>query len=158
MCSMRCMTKTPDPSTLNVWTSLVRANTRALARIETALASEDLPPLGWYDALLEIERAGPDGLRPFVLQDRLLLPQYGLSRLLKRLEKAGYIRRISCATDRRGYSVQITGKGAAVRQRMWPLYARSLNETCQEQFSGDELVQLKELLDRIAPPQAQPGP
>ena len=46
------------------------------------------PPLAWYDALLEIEKAGPDGLRPFELRKLLLLPQYGTSRLLDRMVTA----------------------------------------------------------------------
>jgi DNA-binding MarR family transcriptional regulator len=137
-------------TTINVWTSLVRSGNRALGRIETALTEEALPPLGWYDALLEVEKAGPGGLRPFELQTRLLLPQYGMSRLLKKIETAGYIRKIPCPSDRRGHAIEITGKGADVRARMWPIYARCLTEIWQDRFSTDEISELKALLDRVA--------
>ena len=53
--------------------------TRAIEAVEARLKAADLPPLGWYDVLLELEKAGEAGLRPFELQARLLLPQYGVS-------------------------------------------------------------------------------
>jgi DNA-binding MarR family transcriptional regulator len=148
----------PSQQITAVWISLIQAGNRALAHIETALADQNLPPLGWYDALLEIERAEDKGLRPFVLQNRLLLAQYSMSRLLKRLETAGLIRKIPCASDGRGHAVQITDQGAAVRRRMWPVYARALNEIWQDRFTKAELARMQGLLDRVAPPDPGASP
>jgi len=144
------MADAPNQQVTDAWISLMQAGNRALGQIEAALGAENLPPLDWYDALLEIERAGRDGLRPFMLQKRLLLAQYSMSRLLKRIESAGYIRKIPCQSDGRGYAVQITDQGATVRKRMWPVYALALKEIWQDRFSATELAALQGLLDRVA--------
>jgi len=145
------MTDAPNQQVTDAWISLMQAGNRALGQIEAALGAQNLPPLDWYDALLEIERAGRDGVRPFVLQKRLLLAQYSMSRLLKRIESAGYIRKIPCQSDGRGYAVQITDQGKAVRKRMWPVYARALKEIWQDRFTEAEMAALQGLLDRVAP-------
>ena len=86
------------------------AQRQALAAIEQALSAAKLPALAWYDVLLELERAG-GSLRPFELERAMLLAQYNLSRLIERLEKAGYVERRTCANDRRGQVIAIIPAG-----------------------------------------------
>ena len=85
--------------TVTAWARLVRISQAVLSKVEADLKAADLPPLSWYDALLELERARPDGLRPYQLQERMLLAQYNMSRLTDRLAKAGYIEREDCSDD-----------------------------------------------------------
>lgn len=119
------MTLTLPTTTTAIWTGLLRASARVQDTVEAALKSDGLPPLGWYDALWEIEKA-VDGIRPLTLQERLLLPQYGLSRLVERMVKAGLVVRLDCDTDRRGLVLILTAKGRATRAQMWPVYANVL--------------------------------
>ena len=111
--------------------------------------SAGLPPLGWYDALLELERAGAPGLRPFELERAMLLEQYNLSRLLDRMEKAGYVARHACADDGRGQIVAITPAGKAVRRRMWPVYAAAIEEALGRRLSKAEAKTLDALLGAL---------
>ena len=76
------------------------------------------PPLVWYDVLFELSQSPEQGLRPFEIEREKLLPQYGLSRLLDRIEKAGYIARDRCEDDGRGQVVFITSAGKALMKRM----------------------------------------
>ena len=94
------------------WVQLVRAHRSALCSVEKALRAADLPPLEWYDVLLELERGGP--LRPRDLQDRLLLAQYNLSRLLDRMEAEGLVTRERCSDDARCQWVRATDAGEAI--------------------------------------------
>lgn len=139
----------PSPNTVTAWIGLATTSRRLLERIERDLRAANLPPLSWYDALLEIERAGPDGLRPKALQNRLLLPQYGTSRLLDRLESAGLIARRPDPDDGRGHFVAITSDGNALRRRMWPVYARALRETVGAALHPSEAVELASILEKI---------
>ena len=143
------MTEEPCESAVRAWARLLRAHQAALGRVEGALKEADLPPLGWYDVLLELERTGDCGMRPFELEDRLLLPQYGLSRLLARLEEAGLIARSACPSDGRGQMIAITGAGRAMRARMWPVYAAALQEAVGTRLSPDEAGQLSALLGKL---------
>jgi DNA-binding MarR family transcriptional regulator len=119
------MTPALPATTTAIWTRLMRASTRIQDAVETALKAEGLPPLSWYDALWEIEKAAT-GIRPLALQDRLLLPQYGLSRLVDRMVKAGLVERLACDSDGRGQVLLLTDAGRAVRAKMWPIYASVL--------------------------------
>jgi DNA-binding MarR family transcriptional regulator len=139
----------PSKTIETVWVRLVRAHHHALSRIEADLKKAGLPALGWYDALLELERAGECGLRPFELEQQLLLPQYGLSRLLQRLELAGYVTRWRCEEDGRGQVVSITDQGRDVRGRMWPVYAAALQDVLGEKLDDQQAEQLAGLLGRL---------
>ena len=101
--------------TIRFWKALMTASTRLTEAVEAALKADGLPPLAWYDVLWEVEKAGEEGLRPFVLKDRLLLPQYATSRLLDRIAAAGLIDRDQCPEDGRGQILTLTEKGRAMR-------------------------------------------
>ena len=113
-----------------------------------ALKAEGLPPLGWYDVLWETEKA-TNGIRPLTLQDRLLLPQYGLSRLVERMVKAGLVARLDCETDGRGQVLVLTEEGRMTRGRMWPVYASALQSQIGA-LPGDLAAKLMEGLGLLA--------
>ena len=130
------------------WVQLIRAHRKALCSVERALRSADLPPLEWYDVLLELERAGR--LRPRDLQDRLLLAQYNLSRLLDRMESEGLVRRERCSDDARCQWVTATKAGIDLRQRMWPVYSQAVRDAVQSRLSRSQARQLGDLLQRLS--------
>ena len=143
------MSDGPSKVAISAWARLTRVQQRALRSIERALKSTGLPPLAWYDVLLELERAGEPGLRPFELERAMLLAQYNLSRLVDRLEAAGYVERISCEDDGRGHLIAITGPGRAMRRRMWPVYARAIEAAIGRHLAAAELRSLDALLGAL---------
>src|SRR5262245_57753822 len=118
------MARNPSEAVVHAWTRLVRAQVTVLAAVEADLKAAGFPPLAWYDVLLELARH--DGLRPFEVEARVLLAQYNLSRLLDRLQAAGYIERVPCPDDRRGQIVLITPAGRDLQKRMWPTYRAAI--------------------------------
>ena len=135
---------------IQAWSALARAHRMILDAVEAALKQSGLPPLGWYDVLLELDRAGPDGLRPGALQERLLLPQYGLSRLLARIVGAGLIERRPCPDDRRGFVVALTAEGARMRRRMWPIYRAAVRSSIGMRLDDSEVGTLTATLRKLA--------
>jgi DNA-binding MarR family transcriptional regulator len=131
------------------WARLLKAQRIALESIEQALRTAKLPPLPWYDALLELERAGAQGLRPFELERHMLLEQYNLSRLVDRIAKAGYIDRRACEDDGRGQIVCITPAGKALRRRMWSVYGAAIQSAIGDNLSAGETEALDSLLGAI---------
>jgi DNA-binding MarR family transcriptional regulator len=144
-----CMAQEPCQSAVRAWTRLVRAHQAAMSRVEAALKAADLPPLAWYEALVELDRAGPCGVRPFALEEILQQPQYGLSRLLARLEAAGLVLRATCPGDGRGQIVAITDAGRQMLQRMWPVFAGAVQQAVGERLSPEEADGLAHLLGRL---------
>jgi DNA-binding MarR family transcriptional regulator len=140
------MAYTPSNTVIRAWARLMKAQQLALALIEQSLKAAGLPALGWYDVLLEVERAGEDGLRPFELERAMLLAQYNLSRLVDRIERAGYVERRACEEDGRGQLIAITNAGKAIRRKMWPVYARAIEATIGQHLSAKEGETLDGLL------------
>lgn len=134
---------------VTAWARLVRVSQAVLARVEADLKRAGHPPLAWYDALLELARAGPDGLRPFQLQERMLLAQYNLSRLTERLAKAGYIERQDCAEDGRGQILTITPEGRTLLRAMWPTYRQAIQTHFAARLDADEIARLSDTLLKL---------
>jgi DNA-binding MarR family transcriptional regulator len=126
----------------------VRAETAVLAAVEADLKRADLPPLGWYDVLLELSRR-KEGLRPFEIEKEVLLAQYNLSRLIDRLEQAGYVVRRPCPEDARGQVVVITEAGRALMKRMWPVYRGAIARHVGDKLTEDEAARLATLLGKL---------
>ena len=134
---------------VQAWARLLGVQRLALQVVERALAGARLPPLAWYDVLLELERAGKPGLRPFELQDKMLLAQYNLSRLLDRLEKRGYVERRECKQDGRGQVVVVAEAGRAVRRQMWPVYAAAIRASFADHLSARDVASLDSILGTL---------
>lgn len=145
-------TKTPQPSpaATRAWVRLMRAQQFVLAAIEQDLKAADLPPLGWYDVLLELSRAVEGRLRPFEIEERTLLAQHNLSRLLDRMNKAGLVQREVFAEDGRGRWVIITEGGRAMQARMWSVYAPAIQRHLGDKLNDAQADQLANLLARLS--------
>ena len=140
------MTENPSQAVIRVWARLMKAQRLALASVERKLKAAGLPPLVWYDVLLEVERAGRAGLRPFELERAMLLAQYNLSRLVDRIERAGFVERRACEDDGRGHLLAITERGKAIRRKMWPIYAQAVEATVGKRLSAKQAETLDILL------------
>jgi DNA-binding MarR family transcriptional regulator len=138
-----------DETTLTAWARLVRAQQVLLERVEAELKKAGLPPLRWYDVLLELHRAGSKGLRQFEVGAAVLLRKYNVSRLLDRLEKEKLLERYVCEEDGRGARVQITAAGRDLLKRMWPVYGAAISEHFAQHYNKTELKQLAGLLGRL---------
>lgn len=131
------------------WARLLRAPQVLLERVEADLKQADLPPLEWYDVLLELKREDSGRLRQFELGNKVLLSKYNLSRLLDRLEHAGLVKRRPCKEDARGTDVTITAAGRALQKKMWPVYQDAIGRHFARHLSVTEAVQLATLMARL---------
>lgn len=129
--------KQPSEIVVKSWARLVRAASLALSAIESDLKKAGHPPLAWYDVLLELRRAGEEGLRPFELERELLLAQHNVSRLIDRLEGKGLAHRRPADDDGRGQKVTITDQGLATLAQMWPDYAAAIQRHVGAKFKDE---------------------
>lgn len=143
------MTGHPSDTAIDAWARLVRVSQSLLSEIEADLKRADCLPLAWYDALLELERAGAAGLRPYQLQERMLLAQYNLSRLVDRLAKAGFVARRPSPEDGRGQVLRITATGRAARQRTWPVYRDAIQNRFAVRLDARSAAQLGQILQKL---------
>ena len=137
------------PSVMRAWARIARVKERLHSAVEQDLKREGLPPLEWYDVLLELSRM-PDGrMPPRELEQAVLLAQYNLSRLLDRLEEKGLIRRVNFPGDKRRQLVAITAEGRRLREKMWPAYTASIHEHAGSRLTEAEAEKLFILLGKL---------
>jgi len=146
--------KLPETA-VTAWARLIRAQQVLLERVEADLKAAGLPPLAWYDVLLELYRAESGQLRQFEIGDRVLLSKYNISRLLDRLEQEKLVRRQTCKEDRRGANVAITAQGRTMMKKMWPVYERGIEQYFARHMSTQETAQLAELMARLIAKKAE---
>lgn len=141
----------PTAETQLAWARLVRAADGLRSAIERDLKAAGFPALSWYDVLLELDRSEEGALRPGELEKRCLVAQYNMSRLIDRLEKAGYVCRERTPEDGRGFLVRITKPGRLLRRRMWPVYGAALQRHMGTKLDGDKAEELAALLGLLLP-------
>ena len=84
----------------------------------------------------------------------MLLPQYNVSRLVERVETAGYLERAVDPDDARRRIRTLTGAGRALLREMWPVYAGAIEAQVGSKLSDAEARRLAGLLARIVAPPA----
>ena len=144
------MGKELSEAAVDAWIALMRAQQTALLKIERAFREAELPPLAWYDLLWELDRAGAEGLRPFEFEERILIAQSNISRLIDRLTERGYVARKRSEEDGRGQRVRITATGRELRRRMWPIYAQALREAVGSRLTEREAQMVATQLAKLA--------
>jgi DNA-binding MarR family transcriptional regulator len=144
------MSDRPSNMIVEAWIALMRSQQLALLKIERAFREARLPPLAWYDALWELEKAGEGGLRPVEIERQMLLAQSNISRLIDRLERDGLVERRPCEEDGRGQYVIITRAGRDLRRRMWTVYSRAIDSAIGEKLSDSDASQLARLLKPLS--------
>lgn len=146
------MKRKPSAEATAAWIRLVRIQSRVLGAVEQDLKKAGFPPLSWYDALLELSRAEMGALRPVELEKQMLLPQYGLSRLIDRLVANGLVLRKVCEVDKRGLVVEITEKGRELQRKMWTAYSAAIERHVGSKICDTDAAKLSALLDRLGAP------
>jgi DNA-binding MarR family transcriptional regulator len=135
---------------LDAWRALLNAHAEMTRRIEDALSDAGLPPLAWYDVLWPVYQAKDRRLRMRDLAEQVVtISRSGLTRLVDRIVDAGMLERDTTPGDRRGTDVILTDKGADLLKRMWPVYAKVLNERFAEPLSKPKAEALQDALRRV---------
>jgi len=145
------MPKKLPRAALNVWARFIRAEQRLLAAVESDLKAAGLPPLLWYDVILELTRAPLGRLRHRDLQVQVLLAKYNLSRLIDRMADDGLVSRVPVQEDARGAYIAVTESGRRLGKRMWPVYARSIARHFAARLDEGDLIELDRVLAKLTP-------
>ena len=136
------------------WEALFRAQVTLLRR----LASDDVwDPISMreYDVLFTLSRCPSRRARLHELNREILLSQPSLSRMVERLESAGYVAREPDPADGRSTVVVLTDDGAQMQRRIGAKHAASIRRYLGPALDEDELRTLQELCDKLRLAQAE---
>ncbi|MEU5193974.1 MarR family transcriptional regulator [Streptomyces scabiei] len=119
------------------------------ARRHGSLMSDSGPSLDRVSVAILRHIAESEPSRPGVLAVRLSVEASHVTRQLRRLEGAGYVRRIPDPDDRRAQRVRITGAGLAAFESVREAGRRSI-EAALSDWSTEDRRRLARLFGRLA--------
>jgi DNA-binding MarR family transcriptional regulator len=137
-----------DPR-LGAWRAFLRAHAQLVGDLERELQAEQGMALTDYDVLVQLSVADERRLRMSDLADRLLLSRSGVTRLVDRLVSVGLVERVTCESDRRGQWASLTDAGYQRLRAASPTHLRGVAKHFLDRLSGDDLVALERMLDRV---------
>ncbi len=138
----------PDAARLAAWRAFLQAHALLTDVLARELDEASHVPLPWYDVLLQLTEAG-GRLRMQELASRLVLSRSGITRLVDRLQEAGYVQREHCSEDRRGTWAVLTTEGRSALRRAAPVHLRGIEEHFARHLTDDEAATLDAALTRI---------
>jgi DNA-binding MarR family transcriptional regulator len=128
---------------------LLRGHASATRAMSAQLEAEHGLTINDYEALLHLARAEGGRMRRVDLAEQILLTASGVTRLLDGLERAGWVERGSCASDRRVTYAVLTDTGRTKLREAGESHVAGVRAFFEARFNSDELDQLASLLGRL---------
>jgi DNA-binding MarR family transcriptional regulator len=141
-------TYTP-PQRLESWVSFLQSHAAITRELSAQLQHEHGLTLSDYEVLLRLKNAEGGMMRRVDLAEQVLLTASGITRLLEGLERAGFVRKETCASDARVSYAKITDGGLEKFKAASKTHLRGIDELFLSRYSGSELATLAELLGRL---------
>ncbi|MEM9148402.1 MAG: MarR family winged helix-turn-helix transcriptional regulator [Pseudomonadota bacterium] len=136
---------------IEAWSRLMQVSRAMTTIVDEDLKAAGFPSAIWYEVLLALSQAGPAGLRPYAMRQKLMIPQYTVSRLMDRMEAAGVVERVPCAEDGRGQILRARDAGLELLDDMWPVYRDAIAARLEGRIDAAALAQFGETLERLTP-------
>ena len=136
----------------DAWRSFLIAHARITRRLDEELQTAHGLSLAEYDALLQIAHAPGRRVRMNVLAERVILSRSGITRLVDRLEAAGCVARMACATDARGQEAMLTPFGFERLRSASTTHLDGVRRYFLDRLDVADLAGLEASLGRVADP------
>jgi DNA-binding MarR family transcriptional regulator len=140
---------TENPIHLEAWRLFITTHAALIDTIDRKLTTAGKIPLQWYDVLIELYEAPERKLRMRELADKVVLSKSGLTRLVDRLEEAGYLKRDLDPNDRRSFFASITPEGIDALRDAWAIYSKGIEQYFGQHLSEEEAQLLAKLFMKM---------
>ena len=133
-----------------LWRRFVETHAAIVRRLDVDLRAQSGLTLSSFEVLFELTRAPGNRLRMAELADRLLFTRSGVTRLVDRLEREGYVERSDCAHDGRGIYAILTEQGFDAFETAAEPHIDGVRRLFFDRLEGWDGV-LRRLLHQLAP-------
>ncbi|MBE3076322.1 MAG: MarR family transcriptional regulator [Actinobacteria bacterium] len=144
-------TNTPrwlDADEQHVWREYLRASRLLEAALDRDLQAHGLQ-LSEYEIISMLSEQPDRRLRMSVIAELVVQSRSRLTHTAGRLENRGWVRRESCAGDRRGVELVLTDAGYAEISRMAPTHVGSVRANILDHLSREDLLALGRAMTAI---------
>jgi len=139
----------PTPERLATWRLFFESAWALLDVLDRELAAECSMPLRWYDVLVHLEEAPGERLRMGELGNQILSSKSGLTRVIDRMEEAGFVRRERAGGDRRVIEVVPTEAGVAALTAARPIHRRGIQEYFASHLDDRDVAAVSRALQKV---------
>ena len=141
-------TSVTDDALITTFGRLVEVQGRLERRLGADLEARCGLPHAWFEVLVRLARSDDGRLTMGALAEQVTLTTGGVTRLIDRMDAAGYVERLPCPTDRRVAYAAVTESGRKKLAEASAIHGANLREVFAG-FSDRELTVLDRLLDRL---------
>jgi DNA-binding MarR family transcriptional regulator len=134
---------------VRAFAALLRAHSASTRVLNAQLMADHGLTLSDYEVLLRLARAPDRRLRRVDLAEEVLLTASGITRLLEGLEKAGYVERGTCDSDRRVVYAVLTEAGLAKVREASVTHVAQIERFFADRYAEGELETVGDLLTRL---------
>jgi DNA-binding MarR family transcriptional regulator len=138
-----------DTRELRAWRGLLRVHAQLSKALDAQLDAAHGLQLTSYEVLMYLSDAEGGRMRMNDLAASVLLSRSGLTRLVDRLERDGYLERCSCAHDARGAFAVLTPAGREKLDAARETHLAGVRQLFLSHFSEEELDVLGDSWDRV---------
>lgn len=126
-------------------------------RLDAELEAEHGLALTSYEVLLHLSHAAERKMRMCDVAESVLLSRSGLTRLIDRLERDGFVERVSCADDARGAYARLTDGGLEKLREAQATHLDGVRQHFLAHFEDGELRTLAAAWTRVGGASAAAG-
>ena len=139
----------PAPERLRAWRLFFESANALLDVLDTELERDSGISLRWYDVLVHLEDS-PEGVSMTALADRILCSKSGFTRVVDRMEAAGFVRRVRPEHDRRSILVVLTDDGRETMQQARLYHRDGIERHFAQHLSEREITALTQALEKVS--------
>ena len=137
-----------NPAEMKAWRRYIIASRRLLEALDNDLEDHDLS-MADYEILAQLSDAPERKMRMSELAEIALLSRSRLSHRMKVMEKAGWVKREACPSDKRGYFAVMTAKGWKAIVAAAPDHVESVRTRFVDHLSKTDQESLAQIFSRI---------
>ena len=125
------------------------ANQLLFEQLDHELQRDAGIPHGYYEILVRLSEAPDRTLRMSQLAERSQSSRSRISHAVARLEEAGWVRRETCPTDRRGSLAVLTDEGFAALAAAAPGHVEGVRSHLFDRLTAEQVCQLRTISEAV---------
>jgi DNA-binding MarR family transcriptional regulator len=139
----------PGHEELGAWINLVQARDIVAVALERRLQAGAGVSLAEHEVLVRLATAPGKRLRMLDLATLLLVSKSGITRLVDRLTREGWVRRELSDLDRRFVYAALTERGHAKVRASVPVFAEAVRDVFLRHVSEQDVADLRRILRKL---------
>jgi len=134
---------------MRAWRGLMSSNLLLFEQLGRELVRQSGLSMADYEVLVRLSETEGRRLRMSDLASASLSSKSRLSHQVSRMEDAGWVRRESCPSDRRGAFAVLTDAGYATLVEAAPGHVESVRQNLFDHLTDDQVAQLADITETL---------